>query len=57
MEASLGNLEPEDRLCHDEAQFTKILKKAKSLSAPGPDAEAVEQILVWGGGERNYDMA
>ena len=37
LEASIGDLEPEDRLCLDEAQFRKILKKAKSWSAPGPD--------------------
>ena len=37
VEASLGDLEPEDRLCLDEARFRKILKKAKSWSAPGPD--------------------
>ena len=37
MEASLGDLEPEDRLCLDEARFRKLLKKAKSLSARGPD--------------------
>ena len=37
VEASLGDLEPEDRLCLQEARFRKILKNAKSWSAPGPD--------------------
>ena len=37
VEALLGDLEPEKRLCLDEARFRKILKKAKSRSAPGPD--------------------
>ena len=37
MEASLGDLEPEDRLCLDEARFRIILKKAKSWSAPWSD--------------------
>ena len=37
MESSLGDLEPEEKLCLDEARFRKILKKAKSWSAPGPD--------------------
>ena len=37
VEASLGDLQPEEKLCLDEAQFRKILKKAKSWSAPGPD--------------------
>ena len=37
VEASLGDLQPEEKLCLDEARFRKILKKAKSWSAPGPD--------------------
>ena len=37
VESSLGDLEPEEKLCLDEARFRKILKKAKSWSAPGPD--------------------
>ena len=40
VEASLGELEPEEKLCLDEARFRKILKKAKSWSAPGPDGIA-----------------
>ena len=37
VEGSLGDLQPEEKLCLDEARFRKILKKAKSWSAPGPD--------------------
>ena len=37
VKSSLGDLEPEEKLCLDEARFRKILKKAKSWSAPGPD--------------------
>ena len=37
VEASLGDLQPEDRLSLDEARFRKILKKTKSWSATGPD--------------------
>ena len=37
VEASLDNLQPEEKLCLDEARFRNILKKAKSWSAPGPD--------------------
>ena len=34
VEASLGDLQPEEKLCLDVAQFRKILKQAKSWSAP-----------------------
>ena len=37
VEASLGDLQLEEKLCLDDAQFRKILKKAKSWSAPRPD--------------------
>ena len=37
VEASLGDLQPEEKLCLDEAWFRKILKKLKSWSAPRPD--------------------
>ena len=52
LEASIGDLEPEDRLCLDEAQFRKILKKAKSWSAPGPD----DIVNFWWKGFLRWDM-
>ena len=51
VEASLGGLQPEDRLSLDEARFRKILKKNKSWSATGPDG-----IVIGGKCFLRWDM-